>query len=155
MKHKDETVHSNKSMATTMYKLGIVDKGLGKTDLAVRPDIWNVTTNEIYEIKPSTQGVVVAQEQLMFYIALANKYGLKGVKAGSSNAPGTSDTITLPDMSVVYWSPEPGVILYSKNKITNSSQFEYNVNIQSNPNNAVFWTIAFCFFWSLGVLVIP
>lgn len=73
--------------------MGIVDKGLGKTDLALRPDIWNVTTNEMYEIKPATQGCKPAIEQLGTYITLAAKYGKPGVYAGSSSAKGLSCSI--------------------------------------------------------------
>ena len=136
--HKGEIVYGNKAMSTTMYKMDLVDKGLGKTDLGVRPDIWNITTNEMYEIKPATQGAGVAQAQLMEYIVLAAKYGLAGVKAGSSDAPGTSGSFFLPDSRtlVQYWSPAPGVILYSKTQLPKPEpNFNYNVDV--NPYTAV------------------
>ncbi len=132
--HPDEIVYGNKAMSTIMHKMDIVDKGLGKTDLGVRPDIWNITTNEMYEIKPANQGADVAQAQLMGYIVLAAKYGLAGVKAGSSDAPGTSGSFMLPNSRtfVQYWSPAPGVILYSKIQLPKHEP-NFNYNVETNP----------------------
>ena len=48
-----DTVTGNSiSMSKALSDLGKVDEGLGRTDLGLKPDIWNMTTNEIYEIKP-------------------------------------------------------------------------------------------------------
>ena len=140
--HKDDIVYGNKAMSTSMCEMGLVDKGLGKTDLGVRPDIWNVTTNEMYEIKPATQGADVAQDQLISYIVLAGKYGLSGVKAGSSDAPGTSGNLLLSEfgISVTYWSPSPGVILYSKNHLT-KPQLNFNLDFETNPCTSIVFTI--------------
>ena len=136
--HKGDVVYGNKAMSTIMQKMGLVDKGLGKTDLGVRPDIWNVSTNEMYEIKPATQGEAIAHEQLMSYITLANKYGLQGVKPGSSDAPGTSGNFLLSDagISVSYWSPTPGVILYSKTQLP-KPQMNFNLDFESKPYTSI------------------
>lgn len=115
--------------------MGIVDKGLGKTDLALRPDIWNVTTNEMYEIKPATQGCKPAIEQLGTYITLAAKYGKPGVYAGSSSAKEVEGDFMLNSATYVqYWSPRPGVILYSKTKIQ-KPQFDTGLNF--NPQTGL------------------
>ena len=129
--HKNEKVYTNKTMSTIMYKLDLIDKGLGKSDLGVRPDIWNVSTNEMYEIKPVTQSVDIASKQLQGYIELAKKYGLPEVKAGEPTSPGTSGHFVLKELklSVRYWCPVSGVILYSKNQI---SQPQTSFSSESN-----------------------
>ena len=117
--HKYETVTGNTiSMSREFHKAGKVDKGLGRTDLGLKPDIWNMTTNELYEIKPETQGAKVAREDALLYMSILKKYGESDIHLGSSDAAGTFGFFDLNEnTSVFYHSPEAGVILYSK--ITN------------------------------------
>ena len=117
--HENETVTGNTiSMSRELHKAGKVDKGLGRTDLGLKPDIWNMTTNELYEIKPETQGAKVAREDALLYMSILKKYGESDIHLGSSDAAGTFGFFDLNEnTSVFYHSPEAGVILYSK--ITN------------------------------------
>ena len=117
--HEYENVTGNTiSMSREFHEAGKVDKGLGRTDLGLKPDIWNMTTNELYEIKPETQGAKVAREDALLYMYILKKYGESDIHLGSSDAAGTFGSFDLNEnTSVFYHSPEAGVILYSK--ITN------------------------------------
>ena len=117
--HEYENVTGNTiSMSREFHKAGKVDKGLGRTDLGLKPDIWNMTTNELYEIKPETQGAKVAREDALLYMSILKKYGESDIHLGSSDAAGTFGSFDLNEnTSVFYHSPEAGVILYGK--ITN------------------------------------
>ncbi|GEM_PF-4873337 len=117
--HEYENVTGNTiSMSREFHEAGKVDKGLGRTDLGLKPDIWNMTTNELYEIKPETQGAKVAREDALLYMSILKKYGESDIHLGSSDAAGTFGSFDLNEnTSVFYHSPEAGVILYGK--ITN------------------------------------
>ena len=141
--HKGEIVYGNKAMSSILYKLGLVDKGLGRTDLGLRPDIWNVTTNEMYEIKPATQGAAVAKDQLINYIVLAAKYGVANVKAGRSDVVGTSGEFMLNENTkVTYWSPSSGVILYSKKEFS-QQQKNFYTDLELSPFTATILALLF------------
>ncbi len=114
--HQPEIVTGNTtSMSKALYEAGKVDGGLGKTDLGLKPDIWNMTTNEIYEIKPEAAGSKVAKNQALLYISILKKHGEGNVHLGDSKAKGTSGFFKLNDKTAVFFhSPEQGVILYSK-----------------------------------------
>ena len=78
------------SMSKALSDLGKVDEGLGRTDLGLKPDIWYMTTNEIYEIKPDAEGAGLAKNQALLYISILKKYGEGNVHLGDSEAKGTS-----------------------------------------------------------------
>jgi hypothetical protein len=84
--------------------------GLGDN---LRPDIYNLTTREVYEIKPeSPSGLIDAYLKLTLY-ELA--YTLAGIQVlrGRSEAAGTSGFLSGPGGFVFFRSPVPGVITYT------------------------------------------
>ncbi len=147
--HTDDDVYVNKAMSTTLYELNIVDKGLGRSDLGIRPDIWNTTTGDMYEIKPVEQGAHTAKAQLITYILMANKFGKSDVHAGNSDDPGTNGSFWLGKKFVRYWSPEPGVILYSKT-IMNKPKLNPNCNAEMEQNPGL-WALMIFF----GIILLP
>jgi hypothetical protein len=115
----EDVVGNTMPMSGVLARKGIIDPGQGRTDIGLKPDIWNIDTNEVYEIKPITHGPRIAREQAALYVALLKKFGIvndKGTQAhlGNSNSQGTAGSFLLPDgRRVDYGSTEPGVILYS------------------------------------------
>ena len=124
-----DTVTGNSiSMSKALSDLGKVDEGLGRTDLGLKPDIWNMTTNEIYEIKPDAEGTGPAKNQALLYISILKKYGEGNVHLGDSEAKGTSGFFALNDKTnVFFYSPEQGVILYSKLPVPDSKPSKVEV----------------------------
>lgn len=80
------------------------------SDRALRPDITNLTTREIYEIKPagleSVAAAVVSRN-----IDVFSSSGVT-MKPGRSHAAGTSGVLPAPAGHYRFYSPRPGVIVY-------------------------------------------
>ena len=78
--------------------------------LALRPDIVNLTTLEVYEIKPAG---LIAQARAVLDTYLAAFHDVQvPMTAGRSNAPGTIGVVPAPAGHFRFWSPEPGIIVY-------------------------------------------
>jgi hypothetical protein len=88
-----------------------VMEGLGvATDLGLMPDITNLATLELYEIKPWTQsGAALAKS--MTYMAIFRSVGVN-MGLGPTNDPGANGVIAAPGGWFNFWSPWPGTILY-------------------------------------------
>ncbi len=100
------------SISTILAEADKMDKGQGRTDFGLRPDIWNVTTGAVYEIKPTAEGAKVAKAQCMLYVMLLLKAGEKAYP-GLTDETGINGFFLLGDKRVDYWCPDTGVILYS------------------------------------------
>jgi hypothetical protein len=80
------------------------------TELATKPDIVNLTRLHLYEIKP-----VAAQALGASTAALAvGVFGRAGIamQLGPTGEPGTEGGLPAPGGVCIFWSPQPGVIVY-------------------------------------------
>jgi hypothetical protein len=83
-------------------------------DLGLKPDITNLTRLHLYEIKPvdaETAGAAKAAR----YISLFAKAGVT-IALGPTTEPGVKGGIPAPDGVYMFWSPQPGVIVYQYRK---------------------------------------
>jgi uncharacterized protein DUF4157 len=83
-------------------------------DLGLKPDITNLTRLHLYEIKPvdaETAGAAKAAR----YISLFAKAGV-AIALGPTTEPGVKGGIPAPDGVYMFWSPQPGVIVYQYRK---------------------------------------
>ncbi len=79
--------------------------------LAMQPDIANLTRTHLYEIKPATLQSLGRAEAALYVAAFA-RAGL-AVGLGPTTEPGTSGVIPGPGGWYDFRSPEPGVITYN------------------------------------------
>ena len=77
---------------------------------ALRPDIVNLSTREIYEIKPA-DAEAAAQALVAMHVDTFAKAGV-AMKPGRSWAPGTDGVVPAPAGHFVFYAPGPGVIVY-------------------------------------------
>jgi len=98
-------------MSSVLTDLDKIDRGQGRTDIGLKPDIWNVSTGDVYEIKPAAEGVRSAKEQALLYVSLLNKFGEKA-QLGNSLDSAVIGAFIYKDNVVAYMSPQKGVILY-------------------------------------------
>ena len=105
-----EYIYTNSIPVVTIAKdlRGNLDL-LRNADLLLRPDIFNATTHEIYEIKPSGSEAA-ARLQLLGYISALARAGIPAMPGGSG--PGTAGTLSAPGGYYQYWTPDPGIISY-------------------------------------------
>ena len=74
------------------------------------PDIVNLTRLHLYEIKPlAAQPLGAAKAKL--YLGLFARAGV-AMALGPMSEPGTSGGVPAPGGVYLFWSPEPGVIVY-------------------------------------------
>ncbi|GAA1857169.1 DUF4157 domain-containing protein [Myceligenerans crystallogenes] len=81
------------------------------SQLALKPDIANVTRRHLYEIKPATAQSVGAAEAVLYATAFAAA-GLP-MALGPTAEAGTAGTLPAPGGWYVFRSPVPGVITYN------------------------------------------
>ncbi|HEX8106822.1 MAG TPA: DUF4157 domain-containing protein [Kofleriaceae bacterium] len=122
--HGGEVVRTNASpvgsMLTTLKRtLGAqgekIDKGaLSEDELALMPDITNLTRLHLYEIKPLAAEAAGAAKAAM-YASLFAKAGV-AVALGPTTEPGVEGGIPAPAGVYMFWSPQPGVIVYQYRK---------------------------------------
>jgi hypothetical protein len=92
-----------------------VDKGaLSEDDLGLMPDITNLTRLHMYEIKPLAAESAGAAKAAM-YASLFAKAGVT-VALGPTTEPGVEGGIPAPAGVYMFWSPQPGVIVYQYRK---------------------------------------
>lgn len=89
---------------------GARPSAVGASDLALRPDIANVTLRQIYEIKPATQ-VADAQAKLNLYLGIFQTAGVP-MNPGAQTEPGAAGIVEAPGGYYIYECPVPGIILY-------------------------------------------
>ena len=114
--HRGELVFANFDPISRILgeMLGANVGAVGKDQLALRPDITNVTLRELYEVKPLGAAAEAATE-LALYLGIFELAGVP-MAAGSSTAPGTAGVIPAPDGHYLFESPAPGIILYQYRK---------------------------------------
>ena len=84
----------------------------GVTGLTLKPDLTNMSSLELYEIKPWINQAGAVSEAAA-YVAIFRKAGVP-MKLGSSSAPGTTGIVQAPGGYCRFWSPAPGAIIYQK-----------------------------------------
>ncbi|MEM0995963.1 MAG: hypothetical protein AAGN35_02740 [Bacteroidota bacterium] len=97
-------------------KLGIVPRydNLDSTELLARPDITNINLHNLFEIKP-WKSAAKASTEVIDYHRIFLKAGIP-MQLGPMYDPGAKGAIPMPDGYAVFYSPEPGVILYKYKK---------------------------------------
>jgi len=114
--HAGDRVASNTVSLATSFR---IFRELGQTpnagalnsdELGLMPDIANLSRLHLYEIKPlAAQGLGAAKATI--YLGLFARAGV-AMTLGPTNEPGTEGGIPAPGGVYVFWSPEPGVIVY-------------------------------------------
>jgi hypothetical protein len=83
---------------------------LTETDRGLMPDITNLTRLHVYEIKPlAAQALGAAKATLC--VGLFGRAGV-AMQLGPTSEPGTQGGLPAPGGVYMFWSPEPGVIVY-------------------------------------------
>lgn len=89
-------------------------EALNETELGLMPDIANLTRLHLYEIKPvAAQALGAAKATLC--VGLFSRAGV-AMTLGPTGEPGTAGGIPAPGGVYMFWSPEPGVIVYQYRK---------------------------------------
>jgi len=87
---------------------------LSETELGLMPDIVNLNRLHLYEIKPvNAQALGAARASLC--VGLFGRAGI-AMQLGPTGEPGTSGGLPAPGGVYMFWSPEPGVIVYQYRK---------------------------------------
>jgi hypothetical protein len=114
--HRGDKIQSNdfaiSSLLTSLSKLEqqTEPRNLTEPELRLRPDIANLTRLHLYETKPLAHQGQGAAEAVM-YVGLFQKAGI-AMTLGPMGEPGTSGGVPAPGGVYMFWSPEPGVIVY-------------------------------------------
>jgi Domain of unknown function (DUF4157) len=110
--HAGQQVFTNSIPFSTIFGQipGANRRGLTPEQLAMRPDIANLTMRQLYEIKPIA-AAGQAEAQLNIYLGLFRAAGVP-MAAGSQSEPGTSGVLPAPGGYYMYECPSPGIILY-------------------------------------------
>src|SRR5262249_58448563 len=88
-----------------------IDKdALSEDELGLMPDITNLTRLHLYEIKPLAAQAAGSAKAAM-YVSLFAKAGV-AVALGPTTEPGVEGGIPAPGGVYMFWSPQPGVIVY-------------------------------------------
>ena len=111
--HPSELVYANHFPIATILTAfsGSQPGALNPSFAQLKPDIVNVVTGEIYEIKSMTQWQNASLE-LAMYLAVFRAANVPLIP-GAPLAPGTFGVIPAPGGFFVYESPLPGLILYA------------------------------------------
>lgn len=114
--HPGDTVQANtfplSSMLRTLTAMGRRNNAgaLNETEHGLMPDIANLTRLHLYEIKPVAAQALGAAKAAM-YLGLFTRAGV-AMALGPTGEPGTSGGVPAPGGVYMFWSPEPGVIVY-------------------------------------------
>jgi len=114
--HGDDTVRANNyplsSILYTLDRLGRTPNAgaLNDEERALMPDIVNLTRLHLYEIKPLAAQRLGAAKVKMYH-GLFARAGV-AMALGSVSESGTSGGVPAPGGVYLFWSPEPGVIVY-------------------------------------------
>jgi hypothetical protein len=85
---------------------------LTEKELILKPDIFNIETLDLYEIKPA-QSIGIALTEAVMYQELFKKVGIPA-QLGPSNDPGVNGIVSGAGGHLLFMSPLPGVIVYQK-----------------------------------------
>lgn len=107
--HLFESVQTDVNVQAIMHE---VNPNLPQWYSKTRPDIFNKTTNEIYEIKSLQTGQFEASKEVQMY------RNFTGGAPGRSSSLGVFGEVPTPAGQLVWFSPEPGVILYEYRQTT-------------------------------------
>jgi hypothetical protein len=83
---------------------------LNAWERSLRPDITNLTLRHLFEIRPEAQ-VAEARAKVALYLGLFGKAGFT-MSPGPTGDPGAAGQLPAPGGVFIFWSPEPGVIVY-------------------------------------------
>lgn len=83
-------------------------------ELGLMPDITNLTRMHLYEIKP-VDAEAAGAAKAATCVSLFSKAGV-AVALGPTAEPGVAGGIPAPDGVYMFWSPQPGVIVYQYRK---------------------------------------
>ncbi|WP_428263404.1 hypothetical protein [Haliangium sp.] len=112
--HSGETVFTNTTpMSTILRELGMLGKSAGaltQGELALRPDITNVTLKHLFEIKPEA-AAAEGLSQASMYLGLFGKAGVT-LSLGPPSDPGANGQLPAPGGVFLFSSPSPGLITY-------------------------------------------
>jgi hypothetical protein len=86
------------------------DAGLSDTERAMRPDIVNLTRLHLYEIKPVAAQALGAAKAVLA-VGVFGRAGI-AMQLGPVGEPGTEGGLPAPGGVCLFWSPQPGVIVY-------------------------------------------
>jgi hypothetical protein len=122
--HDGDVVRTNSSPLKSILKIldellasrgpKVDQSALSDDELGLVPDITNLTRLHLYEIKPLfAQGAGAAKAAA--YVGLFAKAGVT-VALGPTTEPGTQGGVPAPGGVFMFWSPQPGVIVYQYRK---------------------------------------
>jgi hypothetical protein len=119
--HPGDVVRTNHFPISSILRVLQQDLGhaantsaLSETELGLKPDIVNLNRLHLYEIKPlAAQALGAAKATLS--VGLFGRAGV-AMQLGPIGEPGTSGGLPAPDGVFMFWSPEPGVIVYQYRK---------------------------------------
>lgn len=83
---------------------------LTESELAMKSDIVNLTRLHLYEIKPVAAQALAATRAAL-YLGAFGRAGI-AMRLGPIGEPGTEGGIPAPGGVFLFWSPQPGVIVY-------------------------------------------
>jgi hypothetical protein len=131
--HAGERVFTNVIPFSTILGQtpGARPSAVDAANLALKPDIANITLHHLYEIKPAAQ-LAEAQAKLTLYLGIFNTAGVP-MAAGPQTAAGTAGVVPAPGGYYMYESPLPGVILYQYRRGQYQPQPETQPQLQPNP----------------------
>ncbi len=116
--HLGQEIYNNYTSVATILRtyedMGIeVDyDNLSPKELRDKPDITNVSIHNLFEIKPWTSGPQAAAE-VTYYHQIFMKAGIP-MQLGPISDAGAKGALPVPGGYIVFYSPQPGVILYKK-----------------------------------------
>ena len=114
LQHPNEEVHDNTKTLLHIIKAAGIDPrstGILRELLALKPDIFNITTGDLYEIKPFNDQYQ-ARLKMEKYVRYLNKAGV-AARPGDRFALGVVGVVPAPGGIAIYWSSQRGVIAYS------------------------------------------
>jgi RHS repeat-associated protein len=108
------TTHSNDTVYTNYQPISTIAGVPYEGSAMLRPDIYNLSTGDLYEIK-STNDAGSAAPDMAKKLAALQTAGMT-VQPGDSLELGTYGVVPAPGGYAEYLSPAPGIILYSYHK---------------------------------------
>jgi hypothetical protein len=111
--HAGDKVLSNYSPMLSILRALKAEDAAGRlsdAELGMRPDIVNLTRLHLYEIKPATAQALGAAKAAL-QVGIFGRAGI-AMQLGPIGEPGTEGGIPAPGGVCMFWSPQPGVIVY-------------------------------------------
>ena len=118
--HPGDDVRSNalpiSSLFQILNRLGHTPNAgaLNETEIGLMPDITNLARLHLYEIKP-VAALALGAAKAALCVGLFGRAGI-AMQLGPMTEPGTSGGLPAPGGVYMFWSPEPGVIVYQYRK---------------------------------------